>query len=126
MVSAHSPRGLGAIPYIAVLSGQISPVHLLHYEPFARITNAPVNNSPTPHDSRNNLQTTPSTELNMPGAQPQDETDTPLTPNEREMYQTLIRAKSLSGKDEAQEVIEKLDKVCRKHFLPADRCPTSG
>ena len=62
----------------------------------------------------------------MPGAQPQDETDTPLTPSEREMYQTLIRAKSLSGKDEAQEVIEKLDKVCRKHFLPADRCPTSG
>lgn len=120
----HHISGLGATTYIALPYQAKSLRAPSPLQTFRQCHYASVNNSSTPHDSSN--QTTPSTELNMPGVQPQDKTDTPLTPNEREMYQTLIKAKSLSGKGGAQEVIEKLDKVCRKHFLLADRCPTSG
>jgi hypothetical protein len=80
-----------------------------------------MNNSPTPHRQNNTPQTTSSTKPNTPGVQPQGTSGT-RSALEDAVDRILDRAKSRLEVDDAQAIVEILEKVSTKRLLPTDRC----
>ena len=111
--SGPLPRGLGAIHIYCRLTSLRYTFY--HPKPSTMAAGVLMNNSPTPHRSRNISQATPNTGASTTGVQPNKPTPDDV------VDRLLERAKSPMGEAEVWKVVETLEKVSSMHLLPPCR-----